>query len=163
MKKIGSTTWGRNLSIFNDNKGFFQGNGSGGVKFDLGAGFQNLGQNLKKGLMGKPCEGQPGVCPYTCKPLQTPEEKASGVSNEAKAQGATPEGPSSPLQNIGENAVTGRQIMATPQAMSNPLIAGQLDNKMNLINNAGGLKSLSGTGALQAQNTMRMRTLGGAI
>lgn len=152
------------MSIFNDNKGFFQGNGSGGIKFSLGDGFKNLGQNLKKGLMGKPCAGQPGVCPYTCKPLQTPEEKASGISNEAKAQGATPEGQSAPpVQNIGENAVTGRQIMATPQAMSNPLIAGQLDNKINLINNAGGLGAMSGTGALQGQNLQKMKILGGGF
>jgi hypothetical protein len=138
------------MSIFNNDKGFFQNNGEGGVKFDLGAGFQNM----KRNVMDKPCAGQPGVCPYTCKPLQSQEEIQDGISAEAKAQGKPPE-------SVGQNAITGRNIMATPQAMANPNVQAQLAEKENLINSVGGLGAMSGTGALQGQNAMRMRKMGG--
>lgn len=142
------------MSIFNNDKGFFQGNGQGGIKFDLGAGFENL----KRKTADKPCAGVAGVCPYTCKPLSTPQEQAEGISAEAKAQGKPPEG-AMQAENIGQNAITGRNIMASPQGLSNPAVQAQLADKENLINSMGGLGALSGTGALQGQNALRMRRM----
>lgn len=74
------------MSIFNNDKGFFQSNGKGGIKFDLGAGLANM----KRKVSPKPFAGIPGVCPYTGKPLQTLQEQATGISQEAQAQGKPP-------------------------------------------------------------------------
>lgn len=91
------------MSIFSDNKGFFQGGKSFGGRglFGEGGVVSSLGEGISKRLMGKPCEGQPGVCPYTCKPLQTPVEKAEGVSAEAKQM----------LNQEGTNPNTGRPVV----------------------------------------------------
>lgn len=76
------------MSIFNNDKGFFQGGKSFGGRGLLGDG--GVLSGLKDKLKSKPCAGMPGVCPYTCKPLQSPTEMQTGVSDEARAQGATP-------------------------------------------------------------------------
>lgn len=65
------------MSIFNNNKGFFQGDGQGGTKFSLGGGLQNLGNMFKD----KPYEGIPGVCPFTGQPLRSKTELQNGVSD----------------------------------------------------------------------------------
>jgi len=73
------------MSIFNNNKGFFQGGGPGGIKFDIGQGMSNLGEKFKSGLnqfKDKPYAGIPGVCPYTGKPLKTAQEQQAGVSDQ---------------------------------------------------------------------------------
>ena len=68
------------MNIFTNDKGFFQGKPGGGTSFNFQGGLDELAKKFKP----KPYKGMTGVCPYTGKPLVTPEEQQSGVSNEAK-------------------------------------------------------------------------------
>lgn len=76
------------MNWFNNDKGFFQQGKSFGGRGLFGE--NGVLSGLADSMKPKPFAGVPGVCPYTGKPLQTPTEKATGVSDEARAQGAAP-------------------------------------------------------------------------
>lgn len=108
---------------FADDKGFFQGGKSFG-----GRGLKGVLGDVGKAMRPKPYAGIPGVCPYTGKPLRTPQEQASGVSDEAAAQGAaggaqqpSMGGQPSPLQGTLADVPTAKlgdqQVAMTPQAI----------------------------------------------
>lgn len=68
------------MSFLTNKQGFFQEGKSFGGRGLFGkdgvlSGFANK-------FKDKPYAGIPGVCPYTGKPLQTPTEQATGVSDE---------------------------------------------------------------------------------
>jgi len=78
-------------NAINNDKGLFQGG-----EF---VGFKNIANKFKD----KPYAGIPGVCPYTGKPLQTPTEQQTGVSDDI-AQ----------AQQTGINPNTGRDVQFAP-------------------------------------------------
>lgn len=128
---------------FTNDTGFFQRGksfGGKGIKEGLKSVFKNIGKKFKS----KPCEGQPGVCPYSCKPLQSETEKQTGVADEITEGKINPNGATnmSPLRRaaldgtksqldiqapaMGANPITGGLRFGTPEAMNNPFVKQQL-------------------------------------
>lgn len=74
------------MNFFTNNTGFFQGGKSFGGK-GVSAGISDLTRNLKPKLYPTGYNEQGvRVCPWTGKPLQTPTELQTGVSDEARLQ-----------------------------------------------------------------------------
>lgn len=99
------------MNWFNNDKGFFQGGKSFGGRGLLGE--DGVLGGLTKKFQSKPCEGIPGVCPYSCQPLQTPTEKQTGVSDAARAEGAPAENKAAPQAPM--NPQAGALGMGAPQ------------------------------------------------
>ena len=90
---------------FTNNTGFFQGGksfGGKGVFGDTGV-LSGIGGAIKdkmKSMKPKPCAGMPGVCPYTCRPLDQPGVAEDMQKMEAGDETSAPVNMSGVMQGI---------------------------------------------------------------